>query len=336
MFHSARLKLTAWYLLIIMLISLFFSVVIYRVLTAELDRFAKLQQTRIERRLQASQLMPPPPMIDLELVVEFKSRIIVSLFIINSSILIFSGCFGYILAGKTLQPIQNMVDDQKRFISDASHELRTPLTALKTTMEVSLRDHGLSLSEAKELISQNLEDVNKLQQLSDALLKLSELQQHQSRTIMESIQVVPLIKEAVAKVKPLAKLKKITIETYVDVVQLTGDRQALQSVLVILLDNAIKYSSRQSRIKITARAQNSLILISIADQGEGIHPQDLPHIFDRFYRADAARNKHNGDGYGLGLAIAQRIMASHNGIIEVTSQLGQGSVFTIKLPLKKA
>src|SRR5574340_425624 len=145
MFRSARLKLTAWYLLIIMLVSMFFSIVIYRVLTAELDRFAQLQQTRIERSFENTQFMPSIPMIDLELVAEFKKRIILSLLFINCSILLFSGWFGFILAGKTLQPIQDMVEDQKRFISDASHELRTPITALKTMLEVGLRDKKMSL-----------------------------------------------------------------------------------------------------------------------------------------------------------------------------------------------
>jgi signal transduction histidine kinase len=303
------------------------------VLTAELDRFAQMQQTRFERRMQISQLIPPPPMIDLELVSEFKKRIIFSLLIINSSILIFSGWFGYILAGKTLNPIQTMVEDQKRFISDASHELRTPITAMKTTLEVALRDKSISLAEAKEIINQNLEDVNKLQHLSDSLLQLSDFQ-HQPPLKTELIQVSTLISEAVEKIQPLAKLKKIAIKTKTVKATINGDQQSLQNVLVILLDNAVKYSAAQSKIDIQTLKQSGQLIIKVIDTGEGIKAKDLPHIFDRFYRADAARSKHHGQGYGLGLAIAQRIIASHHGSIEVASKFGQGSIFTIKLPLK--
>jgi len=154
MFHSARLKLTAWYLLIIMIISAMFSLVIYKVLSNEIERFERVQRFRIERRLETG-LRRFPNQIRItnpELIEETKQRILLMLIAINLGILIISGGLGYLLAGRTLKPIKEMVDEQNRFISDASHELRTPLTSLKTAMEVTLRDKNLSLLSAKKTI----------------------------------------------------------------------------------------------------------------------------------------------------------------------------------------
>src|SRR3989344_604942 len=124
MFRSARLKLTGWYLLIIMLISMSFSIVIYRGLTTEVERLAQAQKFLFERRLRGHFLIPvdPTPLVDTDLVNETKQRIRVLLFLINSSILFASGGLAYLLASRTLEPIQKMVEEQNRFISDASHE----------------------------------------------------------------------------------------------------------------------------------------------------------------------------------------------------------------------
>src|SRR3989338_581858 len=148
MFQSARIKLTGWYLLIIMFISIAFSVVIYHQLTQEISRFEQAQRFRFEKNLRDFDL-PTPPNPNMramkilienpELIEEIKERVAITLVIINGGILILAGGLSYFLAGKTLSPIKNMMDEQNRFISDASHELKTPLTSLKTAMEVFLR-----------------------------------------------------------------------------------------------------------------------------------------------------------------------------------------------------
>src|SRR3989344_3853916 len=129
MFKSARLTLTAWYLAIIMVISIAFSLMIYRVLLIEVIRFERAQRVRIERRMQ---FFNSPIPVSLELIEEIKQRLIFRLFMVNIGIMVISGGLGYFLAGRTLKPIKEMVDEQNRFISDASHELRTPLTSLKS------------------------------------------------------------------------------------------------------------------------------------------------------------------------------------------------------------
>src|SRR3990167_5936556 len=144
MFNNARIKLPVWYLLIFMLFSVSFSTVIYIALTHEFERFERLQRYRIERRFyNESHTMPNirerfPLPLDPELIKETRNRLGLRLVLINAGILVISGGLGYFLAGRTLQPIKDMVDEQNRFISDSSHELRTPLTSLKIGMEVTL------------------------------------------------------------------------------------------------------------------------------------------------------------------------------------------------------
>src|SRR3989344_9462958 len=150
MFHAARIKLTAWYLLIIMLVSASFSVIVYKALTFELNRVEHLHRLRQERLGTVQNLIPQlrGPLleryrlleIDQELIRETKNRLVLRLLGINAAIFALAAAAGYFLAGRTLRPIADMVDQQNRFITDASHELRTTLTALRTELEVSLMD----------------------------------------------------------------------------------------------------------------------------------------------------------------------------------------------------
>lgn len=339
MFQTARLKLTAWYLLIIMMVSLSFSMVIYRTLTTEVERFSRMQRSRIENRLKNSIVIPfdeeaPPPLPsvdDTELVEYIKHRIVVALAFINSSILILAGLLGYMLAGRTLKPIQDMVDEQNRFISDASHELRTPLTALKSTLEVNLRDKELSLNAARTILKESIDEVNMLQSLSDSLLTLAQYQRPNGTTTFKSIDLISLLSDAIKQVTPLAKTKHITIHLQPDKTKISGIRYSLLDLFVILLDNAVKYSKNNGNIHVRITHEDKRTAISIRDTGIGIAQKDIPHIFDRFYRVDSARTKKLKDGYGLGLAIAKKIVTTHHGEISVTSKIGTGTTFTVIL-----
>ena len=341
MFQSARLKLTGWYLIIIMLISLSFSVVIYRVLTSEVYRFSSLQRTRIEQRLLNQGLLPPgtnislpppPGEIDSDLMMEVEYRLILRLVIVNGIILVISGGLGYMLAGRTLKPIAEMVDEQNRFISDASHELRTPLTALKSSIEVNLRDKKMSLNEARQVLKENVTQVNKLQTLSDSLLELTQYQSPGNHIPHTSVLIEDVIDKAVERITPLAKAKQITVDRTVPHIKIIGNKENLSDLFVILLDNAIKYSNTGTKIVIGAKNTDGHINIWVKDHGMGIASKDLPHIFDRFYRADSARGRAEEGGYGLGLSIAKKIVDAHHGTIAVISKPNAGTTFTIKLP----
>ncbi len=339
MFHSARIKLTAWYLLIIMTISISFSVAIYRVLTSELDRLERAEQSRVARRLpefQINQTAPgvPDVILDPDLLAETKNRVEIILIFINLFILGGSAFAGYMLAGRTLNPIAEMVDEQNRFITDASHELRTPLTSLKSEIEVNLRDPNLSLEQTKTLLKSNLEEVNSLQVLSDGLIRLTQYQQGHNTLPFTTVQLAPIAKEAIRKVTNAAKEKKITITNDIHSSTVQGNQTALTELLVIFLDNAIKYSPKQKTVHIMSKKTDGHILIEIADRGFGIDEKDIPHLFDRFYRADKSRTKTGVAGYGLGLSIAKQIVDQHDGSIRVQSQLKKGTTFTIELPIK--
>ncbi len=333
MFQKARVKLTLWYLLIIMLVSIAFSFSMYHILTQELNRVERIQRLRQEGRLSLPQLRNPRvPSIDPEVIEETKKRLRATLILINFGILAASALAGYFLAGRTLRPIKEMVDEQGRFITDSSHELRTPLTSLKSEIEVNLRDKKLNLNMARKLLESNLEEVNNLQYLSDNLIKLTQYQKSNGSKFTE-VNLLDVIFDAQKKVASLAKNKKITIKNNIEDQIILGDKQSLIEMFVIFLDNAIKYSNKGKTITLSAENLNNLIQISIQDQGMGISEKDIPQLFDRFYRADKSRTKSETSGYGLGLSIARQILDRHNGFVEVESVINKGTTFKLFLRL---
>lgn len=345
MFQSARLNLTTWYLTILMIISLSFSAVIYQMLSRELERFASAQRARLEKRLREAVILQPSIVLpdiatlnasEAELAQELKSRLFLFLIFVNAGILVIAGALSYVLAGKTLQPIKEMVDEQNRFISDASHEFRTPLTSLKTAFEVFLRDKKHTLSYAKTVIAESLEEVNQLQSLSDSLLQLAQYQKPSGVLTFQNTSLKSILQQALRKTKPLAHDKQITIHTNISDTKIEAHEDAIVNLLVILIDNAIKYTEPQKSITILTKETNRHVGISIQDQGIGINEKDLPHIFDRFYRADASRSKLSANGYGLGLSIAKKIVTAHHGTIDVKSAKNAGTTFTIILPRRQS
>lgn len=335
MFQKARLKLTLWYLLIIMFISILFSIAIYQGSTHEIERFARSRHARLENDGFLSQSFVPQQ-ADQAVIKEAEDRIKTILVIIDLGILAASGGIGYFLAGRTLRPIRDMVDEQNRFITDASHELSTPLTALKSEIEVYFRSKKHTLNEADTLLTSNLEEVNNLQVLSDNLLQLSTSQKPNGDYPFETVTLSEIVPLAIKKVSPLANRKHMIIKSTVDDVLLTAERQTIVELFVILLDNAIKYSPDGGNVSVWSQKQDGEVSISVKDEGIGIEKTDLPHIFDRFYRADVSRSKTRVSGYGLGLSIAKKIVETHKGRIEVKSIPNKGSTFTIYLPPKQS
>jgi len=336
MFHQARLKLTAWYLLIITIISLSFSLLIYQLINTEITRFADSQRNRFERRLEIDNKFSPPIIIvDQDLINESRRRLLLNLIFINSSIIIISGTFSYFLAGKTLSPIKKMLEDQQRFTSDASHELRTPLTALKSLFEVSLRDKKLTLSEAKKVISQGIDQTDKLKNLSDSLLELSSLETKKIQTSFEPVSLKTISSAAISQLSQKINIKKIKVINQTKSINIFGDKSKLIELLVIFIDNAVKYSPKSATIRLSSESDESNVVVKIIDNGIGISQEDIPRIFDRFYQADNARTKSKNNGYGIGLSIAQKIVQAHNGRIDVISKVNQGTTFIVNLPKAK-
>lgn len=349
MFHSARVRLTLWYVLIILSLTSVVSSFMYLGLNQELQHIEHLQDIIQYKDPEFFQTFKSEGPISFPLpkpqaghswgvkvvhtdVSAIRWRIISTLVVVNAGIAAVVGLMSYFLAGKTLKPIQSMMEEQRRFLADASHELRTPLTALRTATEVSLRDKGLTLAEAKVLLTENLDEVKNLQYLSESLLRLSSLENKEVALSWQTVPLTELMTEAVKKVRTQAQLKKIGLKADASPFSVKGDKLALIEVLVILLDNAIKYSPKNTEIKLTSKVKKGLVSISVIDQGMGIEAKDISHIFSRFYRADQSRSTRFGSGYGLGLPIAKRIVEEHHGRIEVISRPGKGSTFSIYLP----
>lgn len=336
MFHTARIKLTGWYLLIIMAISLSFSVAIYAGVNNELTRIGDLQKARQNRVDTISNFLkqnglPVPPeaqALESETIEAARLRIISALGLINLSILVVSGLGGYLLAGLTLEPISEMVRKQKEFVGNASHELRTPLTSLKTEIEVALRDKGLSLADYKKLLQSNLEDVNNMQRLSNYLLGLGKYENSETDLELTGIDLASVIAKVVKTIKPVADKKKIKIVAKLSKTKVYGNEQALAELATILIENAIKYSGDSKVVEVKTKEKG---ILEVKDFGIGIAKEDIPHIFERFYRSEHSRSKEKTDGFGLGLSIAKPIVDKLNGKIKVKSKLGRGTTFSVIL-----
>lgn len=336
MFEKTRLKLTAWYLLIIMLISGMFSAAFYHTSTSELERF--INRVQIRQQLQPKIIPGVLPGLRfglslqaLEALEQSKRKILVTLIIINLFILAAAGIAGFFLAGRTLEPIKAMIDEQNQFISDASHELRTPLATIRAEMEAGLLEKHLTDKSARQLIKSNLEEMQTLQRLTDNLLRFSVFRHTKINGKLQKIPLSIIINDAHRGVYRLAKNKKINFKINIQDVRIKAEKNSLTEVFVILFDNAIKYSEENTQIRVTNKLTHDRIIVQVEDEGIGISDKDLPYIFDRFYRADKSRSK--TEGFGLGLAIAKSVIHDHGGTISVSNKKNRGSVFSIELPL---
>ena len=336
MFNSARLKLTFLYTLFVVLITAPFSGLIYR----QANGVIRQEHVRIYDRLsqqgflgilgaRAQEQIVNQLMADYE---ENRKKLIERLVLINVAI---GGSFAvasYFLAGKTLEPIQEALEQQKRFVGDAAHELKTPITALKTSLEVNLMDKGLH-RKARKILAENLEDVESLGILTNSLVKLASVTDN--KLVLKPVVLAPIVEQSVKHLKPLAAAAKIKIDVNQSdkEIKVRGDRGALTDMFNVFIDNAIKYSGAKSKISVEVAKGRGVVKISIQDQGMGIAKYHQRHIFERFYRADSARTKNSPGGYGLGLSVAEKIIEEHKGSVSLKSAVGRGTTFTIKLPL---
>ena len=326
MFQSATLKLTGWYLLILMTISIIFSVAIFEITTRELS--SRLE--RFERSLQITPATNHQPLALLrsnEINVA-SVNIIKGLVLANILILGVGGAVSYALARRTLRPIQTMHEAQSRFTSDASHELRTPLAAMKAEIEVALRDTSASKKDLEAVMQSTLEEVDKLTSLSQMLLNLSRLDHDKLK--QTPVNLTAITKDVLRRYS--AKPNRIVLKAPKRALVL-GNETALTELVSVLVDNALKYSPKDSLVQINVISRDHHIYFEITNTGQGIDEDKLPYIFDRFYRADTSRT--NRVGYGLGLSLAKKIVELSQGEISVTSVPGEVTSFTVVLPMAR-
>ena len=335
LFHKTTLRLTGVYLAILMLLSVVFSVALYRVSVSEIDR-NYTRSVDFAHRFGGFQLYPDQQIDYLAERSEEREkgheRLINQLVIMNVIILLSGGVFSYALARRTLEPIEEAHLALERFTADASHELRTPLATMRTEIEVALLSPKLSLSESRKLLESNLEEVDRLSVLSERLLTLARLDEQDLPK--ERVLAADVLAKSLEAVQARASIKAITLkEKFAEGLFVQGDVLSLSEAFVILLDNAIKYSDAGKSVSIESSLKHKTVVVAVKDKGIGIPAADVPRIFERFYRSDQSRTKNAEHGYGLGLALAHKITTMHGGRIDVQSTVGKGSTFTVTLPL---
>ncbi|MEI7685817.1 MAG: heavy metal sensor histidine kinase [Planctomycetota bacterium] len=230
-----------------------------------------------------------------------------------------------------IERLERSFTEMRRFTADAAHELRTPLAIIRNEAEVALR-LPRSSDQYCGVLENLLEDTNRLSLLADQLLFLSRQDAGVGSKANESVQLDALLREVVGNMQLMAQERGITLElTDSPPCVLTTDPRLLRRVFVNLLDNAIKYTGQEGRVVVSSEVAATDVTIQIRDSGVGISSEHLPHIFERFYRVDAARSGEE-NGAGLGLAICQAILRNLEGTISVRSEVGKGTTFTVTLP----
>ncbi len=230
--------------------------------------------------------------------------------------------------------IQSSYERQNRFVSDASHELRTPVAVIQGYADLLDRwgmDHRDVMEESVGAIKN---ETGNMKQLIEKLLFLARADKNQLTLNKEEFVLDDLLEEIASESRLLDTGHNITHRMETAGIEICADRSCLKQALRVFMDNAIKYTPSGGAIEISALKAKKQVTIAVADTGIGIPTEDIPHVFDRFYRSDVSRTKESG-GHGLGLSIAKWIIESHDGKIEVQSAVGKGTKISIHLPCRK-
>jgi signal transduction histidine kinase len=233
------------------------------------------------------------------------------------------------LAGRSLRPVQQSWERQQTFVANASHELRTPLTLMRASAEVALRGLPHQDADRRELLGDVLHETDHMSKLVEELLLLSRLDADRLKVARQPIAVPELLADVQRQIGRLADERGVRLCVGALSGIALGDPTHLRQVLLIVLDNALQHTPEGGEVQIEAQTRGRHVEITIADTGSGITPKDLPHVFERFYRADIARS---GSGSGLGLSIAKGLVEAQHGQIKIVSQSGQGTRVTVMLP----
>lgn len=253
-----------------------------------------------------------------------KAYVKISFFAVGIMIIL-SYLLGSFFAARSMTYIERSYEKQKKFVSDAAHELRTPLAILYSYTE--LLEYDLP---KKDIIENIKEEILQMNNLVDKLLSIARYDNSTVILQKELFSLNDIISDSIKSMQHLCPAAEFNFDTSNLDIKLQADKILIKQLITIFLDNAIKYSDTDKKIEIKLEKQSSAIKISIKDNGIGIKKEDLPYIFDRFWRAEKSRHQKS---LGLGLSIADTIVKLHQGLIAVHSQIGKGTTFEILLPL---
>jgi len=328
MFKSTTWRLTGWYLSILMLVSVSFSIFIFQIASNEVENRLDRFQTSIQGSVDTNLLSSRTNNFRNVEVIKASENLSIELLYINLIVLIVGGFGSYYLARRSLLPIEKAHEAQSRFTSDASHELRTPLAVMKAEIEVALRDNDPTVKDLKDILSSNLEEVDKLSRLSEMLLNLSRLEH--TKLKLDPVNINKITHDVIKDFKQESNRIKLLTNKHLTI---RGNETAITDLLRILVDNALQYSPNDSEVQIDISKQDDNAKFKITNTGPGIEINRIEHIFDRFYRADSSRTNGQKKGYGLGLALAKNIVELHDGELSVVSTPNKETTFTLLLPL---
>lgn len=317
-FLKVRIKLTAMYTLIAGVMASGYSLLLYQLLLADF-------RDSIQDRVYA---------IDPRVVNMIVNRTSDTLFnrilFIDAAILLLVVCISFVWANRTLRPIRENMEKQKRFIADASHELRTPVAVMISGVEVTLRNKNLSVAEARETLEDTLIEMKELSKLSNHLLDLSRYDAD-VRIAQDPIDVTDVLDPVISKASRLAEDKGVSFNRgQIDKAVISAHQLELGRVFLNLFHNSIKYTPKGGAVTVEGLKKGKKYTVTIRDNGQGIEKEALDKIFEPFFQGDKA---HNSGGAGLGLTLAKRIIDDHEGDIDIDSEVGAGTTVTVTLPI---
>lgn len=275
---------------------------------------------------------------DISFIHELMQRLLLILVLLGTLFLGIALLLSYFMSKRAMIPIRTSFQRQREFVADASHELRTPLSILHSSIDVLEMEDGESLSDYSQKVLFNMKDeVRRMTKLVGDLLTLARTDSGSAQLKRESFDFIPSVEQLVRSTETLAHSKEIRLQLHAPSTALVyADHERLKQLLYILLDNAIKYTPNGGEVTLTLSIdltdKSRSLFIVVQDTGVGIPAEDQNRIFDRFFRVDKNRSRQMG-GTGLGLAIAKWIVESHQGTIQVSSLPGEGSKFTVRMPI---
>lgn len=236
-----------------------------------------------------------------------------------------------------LRPIQRAWDSQQQFIADASHEMKTPLTVIMANASIALKKPQASIAEQSQWIEGIQDEAQNMEHLVLDMLALAQPENTPAQNnAQEHVNFSEMAERASLQFEALAFERGVMLEQHIQPnILVQGDAAKLQRLIGTLIDNACKYAAKQTSIDVSLQADGSHCTLAVHNWGTPIDPNDIPHVFDRFYRSDKSRDRSNADGehsFGLGLAIAQKIVHEHHGSLTVASTEEAGTTFTARLP----
>ena len=231
----------------------------------------------------------------------------------------------------TFARLQTAFAQQQQFTADAAHELRTPVSVILTQTQTTL-SRERAIAEYRETVEACERSAQRMRRLIESLLELARLDAGQETLKRLRFDLGKVAKDCNEQVQPIAGQRNVRIITELAPLEITGDAERLAQVVTNLLVNAVQYNRPGGEVRLKLEAQPGLAVLTVTDTGPGLSAEDLPHVFERFYRGDKSRTASNGNA-GLGLAISKAIVEAHGGTIDVSSHAGQGTIFTVRVPV---